>query len=128
MRDRQIKVAGGSRAAADARAALTESLADEVTEARLHDLRLLATEIVTNSVRHGGVLDETGWVTLTVSATGQKVRVEVRDSGGQGTPAPQPLDLDREGGFGLFLVDQLADRWGVEHRPGLCVWFEVAAS
>ena len=41
---------------------------------------------MTNSVRHGGVLDETGSVTLTVSATGQKVRVEVRDSGAQGTP------------------------------------------
>lgn len=59
MGDRQIKVAGGSRAAADARAALTELLAGQIAEARLQDLRLLATEVVTNSVRHGGVVDET---------------------------------------------------------------------
>jgi len=122
----QIKVAGGSRAAADARAALTESLAGRVAAARLHDLRLLATEAVTNSVRHGGVVDETDWVKLTVSATRDNVRVEVRDSGAQGLPVPQPLELDREGGFGLFLIDQLADSWGVENEPSLCVWFEVS--
>jgi len=63
-----------------------------------------------------------------VSATRDNVRVEVRDSGAQGMPVPQPLELDREGGFGLFLIDQLADSWGVENEPSLCVWFEVSTS
>jgi len=67
-------------------------------------------------------------VALTVSATRDNVRVEVRDSGAQGLPVPQPLELDREGGFGLFLIDQLADSWGVENEPSLCVWFEVSTS
>lgn len=89
MGDRQFTVTGGSRAAADARAALSESLAGKVAEARLRDLRLLATEAVTNGVRHGGVVDETGSVTLTVSAASDSVRVEVRDSGAQGMPLPQ---------------------------------------
>jgi hypothetical protein len=29
-------------------------------------------------------------------------------------------------GWGLFLIDQLADRWGVVHDKGTTVWFEVA--
>jgi hypothetical protein len=37
---------------------------------------------------------------------------------------PEP-DLARGGGFGLMLVDTLADRWGVRHNGGFCVWFEV---
>jgi len=34
-----------------------------------------------------------------------------------------------EGGFGLMLVDRLADRWGVDRLApeGCCVWFELAA-
>ena len=28
-------------------------------------------------------------------------------------------------GFGLDLVDQLTDRWGVEVEQGACVWFEI---
>jgi anti-sigma regulatory factor (Ser/Thr protein kinase) len=30
---------------------------------------------------------------------------------------------DEPGGFGLFLVGRLADRWGVETDGGTTVWF-----
>jgi hypothetical protein len=33
---------------------------------------------------------------------------------------------DREGGFGLALVEDLADTWGVQAEPP-CVWFRLAA-
>jgi hypothetical protein len=32
----------------------------------------------------------------------------------------------REGGWGLMLVDELAEEWGVEEEPN-CVWFRLAA-
>jgi anti-sigma regulatory factor (Ser/Thr protein kinase) len=36
-------------------------------------------------------------------------------------------DGDSSGGWGLFLVDQIADRWGVRRTPtGTCVWFELS--
>jgi len=32
----------------------------------------------------------------------------------------------RESGLGLFIVDRLADRWGIEvHEVGKFVWFEL---
>lgn len=32
------------------------------------------------------------------------------------------------GGWGLMLVGEIADRWGVETDDGTCVWFEMATS
>jgi hypothetical protein len=52
------------------------------------------------------------------------VRVEVIDSGSGF--APEPRDPARAtGGFGLFLVDTQAARWGVDREGGTRVWFEL---
>ena len=51
------------------------------------------------------------------------VRVEVIDRGGGFTPRPR--DADRDDGYGLFLVQTEAERWGVERADGTCVWFEM---
>ena len=51
------------------------------------------------------------------------VRIEVCDHGEGFTPAPRNGALDEPGGFGLYLVGQLADRWGVETDEGTTVWF-----
>jgi len=37
-------------------------------------------------------------------------------------PAPHP---SRQSGWGLFLVDRMADRWGVDRSEGTRVWFEL---
>ena len=35
-------------------------------------------------------------------------------------------NADHSGGWGLFLVDRIADRWGVRRTPsGTSVWFEI---
>jgi len=52
-----------------------------------------------------------------------EVRIEVCDHGDGFTPHPRMGALDEPGGFGLYLVGRLADRWGVETDHGTTVWF-----
>ena len=54
----------------------------------------------------------------------EQVRVEVidRGSGFDAFATPEP----EYGGFGLYLVDKLADRWGVETKEATLIWFEMA--
>jgi hypothetical protein len=52
-------------------------------------------------------------------------RVEVRDTGLQGEPRLRQPDLAGGGGFGMVLVERMSRAWGVEHEPGLVMWFEL---
>jgi anti-sigma regulatory factor (Ser/Thr protein kinase) len=125
--DSGIRVSGGRSAALEARAALAVEVGDRVGEGELRDLNLLLSEVVNNSVIHGKV-DEHGWIQIAVAVDGDCVRIEVRDSGEQGNPTPREPDYDDGGGFGLFLVDAMASRWGVEREEELTVWFELDLS
>jgi len=90
----------------------------------ISDIRLMTSELVTNSVRHGD-LSEDAHIALRVLVTPTTVRVEVIDPGpGFGADALGPAS-DGESGWGLFLVDRLAARWGVDRRGHTCVWFEI---
>ena len=53
--------------------------------------------------------------------TEQAVRVEVIDGGGVALRRTAPPD----GGWGLQLVEELADRWGITQAAGTHVWFEL---
>jgi anti-sigma regulatory factor (Ser/Thr protein kinase) len=119
----EIEFGAGPEAAAAARNALL-ALGDQLDESLLGDVRLLVSELVTNSVRHSGV-DHTHRIQLRAEHAGRKVRVEVSDAGEGFEPVPRDLDRTRPGGWGLYLVDQLADRWGVEHDGLTLVWFEI---
>ena len=120
-----IRVAGGPKAPSAMRAGLDRHLTGELAEERLAEVRLLTTEVVSNCVRHGRVGAD-GWVSSSVSISGATVRIEVRDSGVvRGIPQQREPDYDDGGGFGLFLLDQVAESWGVEREPSLCVWFEL---
>ena len=86
-----------------------------------HTVCLLASELVTNSIRHAG-LGPQDRIVLAARLSSDFVRVEVRDSGSGFDP-----DV-RHGadGFGLRMMDTLASRWGVDvDRSGTRVWFEV---
>jgi anti-sigma regulatory factor (Ser/Thr protein kinase) len=122
--DDAIRIGGGPQAGAEARAALTAELQGRVGGNGLRDLHLLTSEVVNNSVVHGGV-DEDGWIELGIALGDDCIRVSVRDSGSQGEAVPRDPDLEHGGGFGLFLVESMASRWGAEHRDGLVVWFEI---
>jgi anti-sigma regulatory factor (Ser/Thr protein kinase) len=90
----------------------------------LGKLRLLVSELVSNSVRHAG-LKEDDLIRLSVWESAGRVRVEVTDLGGgfrPRLPDPDPLNPT---GWGLYLVDRLADRWGVATNVETRVWFEM---
>ncbi|MFG2718235.1 ATP-binding protein [Streptomyces sp. NPDC048416] len=82
---------------------------------------LLVSELVGNAVRHTGarvfglrMLRRRGWI-----------RIEVRDPS-RGLPCLMPVHELDVSGRGLFLVDKLSDRWGVDLLPrGKTTWFEM---
>ena len=125
MAEVDVRIEAGPAAASAAREAI-EAVRAELDHDKelLHDVRLLVTELVTNSVRHGRAGPD-GLVHLRIKVTRRKVRVEVRDRGpGFDSRKPQPAE-DRASGWGLFFVDRMADRWGVDRRRGTLVWFEL---
>ncbi|MEU4267110.1 ATP-binding protein [Streptomyces sp. NPDC026092] len=85
---------------------------------------LLVSELVGNAVRHTGarvfalrLLRRRGWI-----------RIEVRDPS-RGLPCLMPVQELDISGRGLFLVDKLSDRWGVDLQPrGKTTWFEMRVS
>ena len=90
----------------------------------LEDVRLLVTELITNALRHGQ-LNPGDRVSVKASVDEGVVRIEVTDPGRNGTVAPREPGA-RGGGYGLYLVEQLAKRWGVDRREGTTVWCELA--
>jgi anti-sigma regulatory factor (Ser/Thr protein kinase) len=120
----QFELAGGPYAVTAARLALAEidSLLDE---SQAFDVRLLVSELVTNSVQHAQVGPDES-ILLQVAVADELIRVEVSDTGpGFRPPEAEPGDAERDSGWGLFFVSQLASRWGVEREGNGCVWFEI---
>jgi anti-sigma regulatory factor (Ser/Thr protein kinase) len=123
-RELAYELTGGPYAVTAARLALSEI--DELVEESLaFDVRLLVSELVTNSVRHAQIGPEDS-IELKVTVDDARVRVEVADRGpGFEPPQQDPTAEDaRDSGWGLFFVTQLADRWGVDGAEGR-VWFEI---
>jgi len=99
-------------------------LDDRLQADLLNDIRLLVSELVTNSVRHadGDGADSVG---LAVKLRTDRVRVEVTDAGAGFEPKPREPGQSQASGWGLYLVDRLADRWGVRRGDRTNVWFEM---
>jgi anti-sigma regulatory factor (Ser/Thr protein kinase) len=121
-----ITVPAAPTAAREARRALAAcrlvAPGDEAT------LLLLVSELVSNSVRHAGLAPSDA-IRLRARANDGATHVEVCDGGRTGgLPSRRrsdPAALE-PGGLGLKLVDEMADRWGVERRDDqMCVWFEL---
>ena len=94
--------------------------AGSLSSERRKSANLMVTELVSNACKHG-----TGRIELTVDSRPDGVRASVVDEGASETIAV-PQRRPARGGWGLLLVDRLADGWGVE--PGASrVWFSVAA-
>ena len=106
---------------AEVRQELRHALSPMVEPDTLGQATLLVSELATNAVRHSG----SPWFAVAVEVDGDRLHVEVSDggSGFAGEPAP---DFDRAGGYGLHLVDCMADAWGTEAAQGTRVWFRLS--
>jgi anti-sigma regulatory factor (Ser/Thr protein kinase) len=118
-----ISVAPAAEAARAARVALADAFSGQVPGQVLADAQLLLSELVTNSVRHAG-LPGAERVHVAAWMNEGRLRLEVRDAGASGTVAPR--EPDHRGGYGLQLVDTLAQRWGIIRGDGTRVWAELA--
>jgi anti-sigma regulatory factor (Ser/Thr protein kinase) len=75
---------------------------------------LVLSEVVTNSVKHAG-LTAAQPIDLEIGLTPERLRVEITDDGHGFEPlAVTPGRHDGSGGWGLWLVEGMTDRWGVD--------------
>jgi serine phosphatase RsbU (regulator of sigma subunit)/anti-sigma regulatory factor (Ser/Thr protein kinase) len=101
------------------RAAVTEQLAAWGLEELSFTVELVASELVTNAIRHA-----TGPVRLRLLRD-RALICEVSDGSGT-SPRLRRAKTEDEGGRGLFLVAQLTERWGTRYTPeGKIIWTEM---
>jgi anti-sigma regulatory factor (Ser/Thr protein kinase) len=114
-----LRLPGGPEAAARARGELSR-LRSDLDPPLTENLRLLVTELISNAVKHAGART----MSLKVLVARKVVFAEVTDTG-PGFEPPRAA-TPHANHFGLFLVERLADRWGVV-RDGRAtkVWFEL---
>jgi anti-sigma regulatory factor (Ser/Thr protein kinase) len=120
----ELRLPATPDAAAHARVALGE-LEAELGLALLKDLRLMVSELVTNSIRHvgSGQLDT---IELRAWRYENRFKIEVSDGGPGFEPVVTAGRGDEVGGWGLYIVESLSDRWGAERRGNRAVvWFEI---
>ncbi len=86
---------------------------------------LLASELVSNAVRHSGA-GAAEAIRLHARVSGGALRLSVTDGGyGFSATAERPPP-GAAGGYGLFLVERLADAWGVDSATPTTVWLDLA--
>jgi anti-sigma regulatory factor (Ser/Thr protein kinase) len=87
---------------------------------------LLTSELVTNAVLHTSSGREGGRVTVVVVDLPDGLLVEVVDDGSPDGGPEVSGDRYAAEGHGLFLVEQLAARWGfLQDATGTTVWFQI---
>lgn len=109
-----------------ARAAIADlTQRSELDPTRLATVTLLVSELVSNAVIHSDAPPPSD-ITLCARVLAEgAVRVEVIDQG-NGFSVKRRVEARSRGGFGLFLVDTQATRWGIDRDGGTRVWFEIA--
>jgi len=122
-----VRVSGGRTAPGTARHAVLEHLAGQLDDRRADDVGLIVSELVTNAVRHAGVGPD-GEILIRLLVIAGRLRLAVEDPGSDLVPRRSTPDPEQPGGMGLFIVEHLANSWGVA-RNGVGttnVWCEVA--
>jgi serine/threonine-protein kinase RsbW len=123
----EVRLKLDAKAPATARAIVASRLRDRWPAPVSDRAQLLTSELVTNSVRHSHAPAEAS-VVFRLDLSQGAIRLEVEDPGRRGAVAPRAPDLNGGGGFGLSLVQQLSERWGVERvaAGGTRVWAQIA--
>jgi anti-sigma regulatory factor (Ser/Thr protein kinase) len=118
----EVRLPATPKAAATARRALSKL---DLPLPMAFDAQVAVSELVTNSVRHAGLAPD-DLIRITAHWSGTRLRVHVRDR----RPGPHPTKVSgsirpapgAESGWGLYLVDRLASRWGTSASG---YWFEL---
>lgn len=127
----KMRFPGCSEILSDVRIYVARWLVIELPEAvedgeLLDNVRLLATELATNAIKHtisGRWRKGSFRVRMWLGA--EQVRVEVMDQGWWSGPRLRD-DPDETSGRGLHILAAVATRWGVKRRwLGRTVWFEL---
>ena len=108
---------------AEARRAIDQTLGAALPASTANDLRLIVSELVTNVVRHAGLAPDQKMELRGELGEGY-VRVEISDPGNGFEPEVVPA-ADRGSGWGLYILDRLAQRWGTVGNEPNVVWFEL---
>jgi anti-sigma regulatory factor (Ser/Thr protein kinase) len=87
-----------------------------------YDLSLCVSELVTKSIQRAEPVSGHE-IELAVSRHEDLVRAEVMEEH-RDVVVTQPASMDGED-WGMFIVDRVADRWGVDRSRGTRVWCEI---
>lgn len=115
-----VDIPRDTSAPAVARAAV-RSLEEAMDPLDVSAVCLLVSELVTNSVKYGE--GPTVRVLIDDRLSG-RLQIAVLDDGSGFVPRPRTRPATEAGGWGLHLVDELSDGWGVDSSHG-AVWFSV---
>jgi anti-sigma regulatory factor (Ser/Thr protein kinase) len=115
------EIPNGPEAAAEARQ-LVISLAEHVPDPLLDDVRLITSELVTNSYEHAG--NPPGHpIQVTLDLRPERLRLEVVDRS-VFDPTPETRKELKDVKLGLAIVDRIADAWGRIDPPEGGIWAE----
>jgi anti-sigma regulatory factor (Ser/Thr protein kinase) len=118
------RLAHSTKAPAAARDAVRADLADILSGDRLHDATVIASELSSNAVKHAPPMPD-GGVELRIEIDPHEAWIVVIDGGRDFDPAWAEEATVRTSQMGLWLVDQLADSWGVSDDGVNGVWAEI---
>jgi hypothetical protein len=116
----EIGLAGDPTSAREARAFVRRAMGDEVSGGALQDVLLVASEMVSNVIRHAQTP-----LTLSLELHPTYVRLTVTD----GLPPFETVAetaADAESGRGMGIIGSVSRRWGVGDTPiGKSIWAEI---
>jgi anti-sigma regulatory factor (Ser/Thr protein kinase) len=127
--DIALRLRPDSGSPAEARRTL-EALRVSMDDPVVDDAALLVSEVISNSVRHAD-LENSDAIEVRIRGSRSMLHVDVIDPGpgfepdARQRPAAGP-EHDDDGGWGLWLVEQVSTRWGVECGERTRVWFDLA--
>ena len=115
-------IANGPQAPVEARR-LVDSLADDVPTPVLDDVRLVTSELVTNSYKHAG--NPPGHpIEVTLDLRPDRLHLKVVDRS-VFDPTPETSTELRDVKWGLVIVDRIADAWGRISEGGIWAEFRI---
>jgi anti-sigma regulatory factor (Ser/Thr protein kinase) len=101
---------------------VVDGLEGHLPEDLLDRFRLVISELVTNAVKHAP--DSGRPIRVVAHIDSDVIRVDITDGGKKFEPPTRRPEPDMQSGWGLFLVDQFADRWGLSQHKDSGVWCE----